>query len=389
MNFKKISVIGAGYVGLSISALLSTKRLIDVVEVDDKKRNLLASGLSPIKEKDLENLVSENLSNLRFHKTINDSLKHVDLFILALPTNYDEKRNFFDTSILEKVINDISTLTTTATILIKSTIPVGYTDKVSKKYKNRIIFSPEFLREGSSIRDNMQPDRIVIGDQGEIGNSIGQIFKELCKNNPVVYLVNSKSAESIKLFSNSYLAMRASFFNELDSYCIENNIETEEIINGVCADKRIGSGYNNPSFGYGGYCLPKDTKQLLANYVHVPQNIISAIVDSNKSRKDFIADDVLKTQAKVIGVYRLVMKEGSDNIRDSSVQGIIKRLKAKGREIVIYEPLLKNDMFFGSSVEKDIDIFKKKCDLILTNRNNKILDDVQLKIYTRDIYSEN
>ena len=389
MRLKKISVIGAGYVGLSISALLSSKRLINLVEVDDEKRNLLASGLSPIKEKDLENLISKNLSNLRFHKALNDSLKDIDLFILALPTNYDEERNFFDTSILEKVINEISNLTKTAIILIKSTVPVGFTDEISKKYENKIIFSPEFLREGSSIRDNLMPDRIIIGDESEIGNSVGQIFKELCKNDPSIYNVNSKSAESIKLFSNSYLAMRASFFNELDSYCIENNIETEEIINGVCADKRIGSGYNNPSFGYGGYCLPKDTKQLLANYAYVPQNIISAIVDSNKSRKDFIAHDVLKTEAKVLGIYRLVMKEGSDNIRDSSVQGVIKRLKAKGKEIIIYEPLLKQDTFFGSHVENDLEIFKKKCDLILTNRNHENLNDVQHKIYTRDIYSEN
>ena len=312
------------------------------------------------------------------------------MFILALPTNYDEKTNFFDTSILEGVIKKLFKYKSNIPILIKSTIPVGFTEKLNSEYKTRnILFSPEFLREGSALHDSLYPSRIVLGGERKIALKILKVFESTIKNKPQVFLCSSLEAESIKLFANAYLAMRVAFFNELDSFSLRMKMDTKQIIKGVSTDPRIGEGYNNPSFGYGGYCLPKDTKQLLANYNNVPQNIIKSIIDSNSTRKDFIADEIISLNPKVVGIYRIVMKHDSDNFRDSSVQGIMKRIKAKGIKVIIYEPNLNQSSFYGSKVFKNLKDFKIKSNLIVANRLNKSINDVKKKVFTRDIFQEN
>ncbi len=387
---KSISIIGAGYVGMSLACLFDQKYQVSIVDIDKKKLNLLKKNKSTVEDDGIKKYLKKNTNTFNVFSDIEEIINETDLYILCLPTNYDPELNFFDTKILDETIEKISTKDPTKTILIKSTVPVGYTENVRKKFRNKnIIFSPEFLREGSALDDNLRPDRIVIGDDGIKGKKLLKMLKDLAENEPDVYLMNSSEAESVKLFSNAYLALRISFFNELDSYAINKKIKSKKIIEAVGADKRIGQDYNNPSFGYGGYCLPKDTKQLLSNYKDVPQTIITAIVKSNSVRKDFISDLIIKKKPKVIGVYRLVMKENSDNIRESSIQGIMKRVKAKGIEVVVYEPLLKVNSFFGSKIISNINVFKEVSDLIICNRYNKDLDDCKKKVFTRDIFGEN
>lgn len=386
---KNIVVVGAGYVGSSISCLLGQVHEVTVVEIDKKKTELINANKSPIEDSLIEDYLSSGKSKLKAKNELIDSLKGTDIFILCLPTNYDPDLNHFDTSILDKVINDICSHHPKSTIIIKSTIPVGYTESIASEYpETDIIFSPEFLREGTALEDNIQPDRIIVsGRNNQKISEIAELFKSLADNDPPVYLTNSNEAESIKLFSNTYLALRVSFFNELDSFAHNKGLSSKNIIEGVCLDKRINSHYNNPSFGYGGYCLPKDTKQLLSNYDNVPQNLISGIVSANSTRKDYIADCIVKMKPKSVGIYRLVMKEGSDNIRDSSIQGVLKRLKAKGLLTYIYEPLLNKNDFFGSKVISSLKEFKNKSSLIITNRNHSDLDDVKNKVFTRDIFN--
>ena len=317
-------------------------------------------------------------------------MEHAKYAVLCLPTNYDEKKNFFDTTILENVLENLIHLNKDITIIIKSTIPTGWVESMRLKFKtNKIIFSPEFLREGKAFYDAANPSRIVIGDKSKTGKEVLNIFSLDLANQPEVFFVEPTTAEAVKLFSNTYLAMRVAFFNELDSYAMIRGIESEPLIKAVCADPRIGKGYNNPSFGYGGYCLPKDTKQLLANYELVPQNLIESIIKSNSTRKDVIANDIIEKHPNLVGIYRLTMKDGSDNIRESSVQGVIKRIKAKGIEVVVYEPSLKSDVFFNSSVESNFDIFAKKCDIIIANRFDERLKKYEHKVYSRDIFNEN
>ena len=390
MQFKNITVIGAGYVGTSLATLLGQELNVTVVDNDITKVNLFNNKLSPVQDSLVEDYLQNGRSTVNATNLLAPLLNKTDLFILALPTNYDPERNFFNTIILEDVIQEIMSSDPNNTILIKSTVPVGFTSRMQAKHNTKkIVFSPEFLREGKALKDNLYPSRIVIGDTTELGKSIAKLLQSLAKSNPECFFMMSTEAESVKLFSNSYLALRVAYFNELDTYSMELNLNTEEIIKAVCADPRIGQGYNNPSFGYGGYCLPKDSKQLLANYSNVPQNIIGAIVDSNSSRKDFIANDIIKKDIQVIGIYRLIMKENSDNIRESSIQGIMKRLKAKGKEVIIYEPLLCEEEFFGSIIYKDLNKFKSDSSLIVTNRLDSNLADVKDKIYSRDIFEEN
>lgn len=389
MNFKNISVIGAGYVGTSIGVLLSTRASVLLIDVSEEKVKLLNKKKSPIQDTLIEKYLKEKKLSLKASKNISDTFKNTDLYILSLPTNYDPQKNFFDTELLEDTIKIIRKKDKEVPILIKSTIPVGFVNQLKAKFDyENIIFSPEFLREGSALEDNLSPSRIVIGGNGKLHKAIGKLFKSVAINSPKCYFVSPTSAESIKLFSNTYLALRVAFFNELDSFCINKNIDTKEIISAVSSDPRIGNFYNNPSFGYGGYCLPKDTKQLLANYESVPQNIISAIVAANSSRKDVIADEILAKKCSTIGIFRLTMKDGSDNIRDSSIQGIIKRLKAKGIKILIYEPLIKDRLFYGSEVINDFKLFVSKSELILANRASPELNGLS-KVYTRDIFNEN
>tara|TARA_B100001939_G_scaffold68658_1_gene57231 strand:- start:4266 stop:5432 length:1167 start_codon:yes stop_codon:yes gene_type:complete len=387
---KKISIIGAGYVGISLACLFSKKYEVSIVDIDEKKIISLSQNLSPIKD----NKIIEYLNNYpnKFDATtdIKTVLGKTDLYILCLPTNYDATTNNFDTKALDLVISTITKSDPSTTILIKSTVPVGYTDDAKTRFSNKnIIFSPEFLREGHALQDNLYPSRIVVGEDSEKGKEILKVFQDLSENEPSGFLMKSLEAESVKLFSNAYLALRVSFFNELDSYAISKEIRTTKIIEGVCSDNRIGPGYNNPSFGYGGYCLPKDTKQLLSNYKDIPQNIIEAIVNSNNTRKDFISELIISKAPKTVGIYRLIMKEGSDNIRDSSVQGIMKRIKAKGIMVIIYEPLLKEKNFFGSNIIDSLSEFKKASDIIITNRYDEQLEDVKDNVFTRDIFGEN
>ena len=384
---KNITVIGAGYVGLSLSTILAKDNNVTIFDIDKKKvENIKDRKL--IKKNQINHYWKEN--NLFLNATFSrkTAYKKADFVIVCTPTDYDEKKNYFDTSSVESVIKDSLKERNRPVIVIKSTVPVGFTDLMKKKfnYKN-ILFSPEFLREEKSLEDNLFPSRIIVGGKKDIAKQFANLLSLGAeKQNIKKLFMNSSDAEAVKLFSNTYLAMRVSYFNELDTYCMSNKLNTKAIIEGVSLDERIGNFYNNPSFGYGGYCLPKDTKQLLANYATVPQNLIDAIVKSNTTRKDFISDEILRKNPKSVGVYRLTMKSGSDNFRFSSVQGIIKRLKSKGIKIFIYEPLVKEKFFFGSEVIKNLKLFKSKSDLIIANRFSEELKEVKSKVFTRDLF---
>lgn len=383
-----ISVTGLGYVGLSNAVLLAQNSNVTGIDIVEDKINLIKKKISPIEDKEISDYLKNKKLNLTVTTDKEEAYKNADFSIIATPTNYDDKNNFFDTSLVESAILDILKINKQTTIVIKSTIPVGYTEKIRKKLRvDNIIFSPEFLREGKALFDNLYPSRIIIGDKSQKAHLFAQLLKDACiKENVEVLFTNSSEAEAIKLFSNTYLAMRVAFFNELDSYALSKNLCVRDIISGVCLDPRIGDGYNNPSFGYGGYCLPKDTKQLKANYSDTPNNIISAIVDANKTRKDFVSQKIIEKKPKTVGVYRLIMKKNSDNFRYSAIQGVIKRIKSTGINIIIYEPNLNSEYFLNSKVTEDIKYFKEKSDLIITNRYDNILDDVKTKVFTRDIF---
>jgi UDPglucose 6-dehydrogenase len=380
--------VGLGYVGLSNAVLLAQHNEVIGVDILQERVDALNCRKSPIIDAELSKYLTEKNLNLTASTDLNFSVSGADYIIVSTPTNYDEQSDFFDTSSVETVISQVISAEPKACIIVKSTIPVGFTDEMRERFKtDKVIFSPEFLREGKALYDNLYPSRIVVGEKSERAAVFANLLAQgAIKKNIDILFTCTRAAEAVKLFSNTYLAMRVAFFNELDSYALAGGINSREIIDGVCLDPRIGDQYNNPSFGYGGYCLPKDTKQLLANYKAVPQNIIRAIVDANSTRKDFLADVIIKQQPKTIGVYRLVMKAGSDNFRQSSVQGIIKRIKAKGIEVIVYEPELNDDKFFNSRVEKDFEVFKKTVDIILANRMTDDLEDVANKVFTRDLY---
>lgn len=386
----KICVVGTGYVGLSNAMMLADQHQVIALDIDQRRVALLKNGISPIQDEYIEKYLKHVA---HFEVTIDRAIayKDRDFIIIATPTNYDEETNYFDTSSIEQVIKDLDTLQSKATIIIKSTIPVGFTQNIRIQYPNlNIVFSPEFLREGKALYDNLYPSRIVIGDRSETGHKVGELFQQAAlKDDVAVLLMESTEAEAVKLFSNTYLAMRVAYFNELDTYCELRGLNSKDIIEAVGLDPRIGSHYNNPSFGYGGYCLPKDTKQLLANYQSVPQNLIAAIIQSNTTRKDFIAQQIMQLEPKVVGIYRLVMKQGSDNFRESAIQGIMKRIKAKGIDVIVYEPNFSEERFFNSEVVNDFSVFKQRADVIIANRAVNELSDVLDKVYTRDLFGEN
>ena len=390
-NKIKITVVGSGYVGMSLAVLLSQHNDVIVLDINSDRVKSINNKTSTVEDNEIQTFMSERKLSLSATLDKEYAYKDSHFVIVATPTDYDPNTNHFDTSSVDNVVGEALSINQNVKIIIKSTIPVGHTMFLQEKYKtNQITFSPEFLREGKALHDNLHPSRIVIGNKLDWCKDFSNLLKQGAEKKGIKTLfVSPSEAEAIKLFANTFLAMRISFFNELDSFALAHNLNAKDIINGVCLDPRIGEGYNNPSFGYGGYCLPKDTKQLLVNYEHVPQTLIKAIVSSNTTRKDFIAEEILKLKPKIIGFFRLVMKKDSDNFRSSAIQGIMKRVKAKGIKVIIFEPQIKEDNFFGSKVFKDIHKFKKMSDIIVTNRKYTELRDVYEKCFSRDIFNEN
>ena len=386
---KKILIFGAGYVGSSLGVLLAKKYEVVLIDNDVSKVNKINNREAPIDEPIMAKHIGDQNIKIIASSSFSSHLKTTDFIILALPTNYDSEAIFFDTNTLTSTLEELNKLEFKKTIVIKSTIPIGFTKKAKKNFPNlRIIFVPEFLREGNAISDNISPARIVIGDNKKNTNDVTSVFQSIAKNNPKIFYMDSSEAEAVKLFANTYLATRISFFNELDSYAYQHKLNSKNIIDGISSDPRIGEGYNNPSFGYGGYCLPKDTKQLLANYSDIPQGIFTAVVESNKLRKEFIAKKILNKNFSKVGIFRLVMKKNSDNYRDSAIFDVIKILIESGQDLIVYEPLIKESEF-SFPVTNDLDFFKNSCDLVIANRMDECLIDIQNKLFTRDIFGEN